>query len=449
MKKFLTWMLVLICLAALILLVFFIKNKQKYEFGHFAKKIELKYTPQNEILLPNNSILFLGSRKLDCPDIIYPSGAIQETTHCKQKQIFENPFELYKPKTNKITTLGNIKDYLYKPEGVLLDNNRILLIYAYNPNNDNYPIDDTAWEYRFCLDDTKKHWATCKDQAKYFKPPYVYDSMIVVNLDTMKVEKEIKKKINETNMINPYSTGFALLDNDKLLIIDAEDKIGEVYDFETDTSKVLKDLKMDIDSLNTIIATRNGRALIFGSKVVVPNDNSSKQSDLLDVYEYDDNTGDIKPVGKVMWRYKPIIKKASEDKVIILGGKIERPGALDFNVQEIEIYNLKTNESNIVARMPEGRCFLQYRGNSFNGAMIDDKHFLIAGGQTCNYPFVRYYKTPLVFNLEDYSFTETMDLPYEMSELQMVSLDGGGALMVNGLKKYNKQILIFKTWRGR
>lgn len=446
MKRFLTWVLVLICLAALILLVFFIKNKQKYEFGYFSKKIELKYIPQNEILLPNNNILFLGSRKLDCPDIIHPSGAIQETTHCKQKQIFENPFELYEPKTNKIATLGNIKDYLYKSEGVLLKNNRILLIYAYNPNSDNYPKDDTAWEYRDYLN-KKDTWAY-EYYLKNLEPPYVYDSMIIVNLDTMKVEKEIKKKINETNMINPYSTGFTILDNNKLLIIDAEDKIGEVYDFETDKSEVIKNIDIDIDKMDALIPLTDGEALLFGS--MVPEDPKNEQEKFSKVYKFSYTTKTFKPVGKTINRYGSIIKKVDDNRIIILGGKSAgAKGDTGFSLPEIEIFNTKTNESKVVARLSETPCYLQYRGNSFNGAMIDDKHFLIAGGQTCSYPFVKYFKTPTVLDLENYSLHQTMDLPYEMSELQMVSLDGGGALMINGLKKYNKRILIFKTWGGR
>jgi len=446
-KKF--FIRVLVFLIVLSFVAFLIKEIPKYRFGYFTDKAKLGHVYNTSLLLSNNNILFLGKRWLDCPDIVYPDGTIRETTNCKQKQIFENPFELYEPKTNKITTLGNIRDYLYKPNGVLLDNNRLLLIYAYNPNSGNYPKDDTAWEYGFCLKDTtKKHWAICKDQEKYFKPPYVYDSMIIVNLNTMKVEKEIKKKINKTNMINPSSTKFALLDNNKLLIIDAEDKIGEVYDFKTDKSKVIKNVDINIDKMNALIPLTDGEALLFGS--MVPEDPKNTQEKFSKVYKFSYATKTFKPVCKTINRYDPIIRKVDSNRIIILGGKSAgTKGGTSFSLPEIEIFNTKTNEAKVVARLPEAPCYLQYRGNSFNGAMIDDKHFLIAGGQTCNYPFTRYYKTPLILNLDNYSFTKTMDLPYEMVEQQMVSLDSGGVLMINGLKKYNKQILIFKTWRRR
>lgn len=448
MKKFLIWTLVLICLMGFILLVFFIKNKEKYKFGYFTKGPEIINKHKNGIktLNINNDVLILGERGLECPVIITPNGGIIREVDCKQKQIFENPFEIYNPKTNRITTLGNIEDYLYKPEGVLLDNNKILLIYAYNPNSTNYPKDDTVWEYGFCLKDaSKKHWAVCKDYEKYFKPPYVYDSMIIVNLDTMKVEKEIRKKINETNMINPLSTKYTLLDNDKLLIIDAEDKIGEVYNFKTDKSEVIKNIDIDIDKMDALISLTDGEALLFGS--MVPEDPKNSQEKFSKVYKFSYTTKSFTPVGKTINRYDPIIKQIDNNRVIILGGKSAgAKGDTSFSLPEIEIYDIKTNESKVVARLPETPCYLQYRGNSFNGAMIDNKHFLIAGGQTCNYPFVKYFKTPVVFDLDDYSLHQTMDLPYEMSELQMVSLDGGGALMINGLRKYNKQILLFKTW---
>lgn len=96
----------------------------------------------------------------------------------------------------------NIK---YYDNAILTEDNKLLLILAYNPSLPEYK------------------------SGKAFP----YDSMAVVNLDNMKIEKMIKKKVNEKNKPFP-NPGKIYLGNNKVIVS------NELFDIDKGTSKILK-----------------------------------------------------------------------------------------------------------------------------------------------------------------------------------------------------------------
>ena len=108
-----------VVLITVILLVMFIKDVPKYRF--FTKGLELKHkhgsNNQNVFKLDNDNIFILGQNN-DNGDYI--------------------PSEIYDIKANKVKEIILPKNIHYWDNGLLLNDNKLLITHAYNPNNLKY-----------------------------------------------------------------------------------------------------------------------------------------------------------------------------------------------------------------------------------------------------------------------------------------------------------------------
>ncbi len=373
-------------LIAVVWLIFFIKDIPKYRFGCFVEGPELKYEHRDaDILkLENGNVLILGQNAHSCPT--------QEACKDNIMPVVEVPSEIYNAKTNKIEELRLPNNIRYQAKGILLKNNRLLLTYAYDPNNNSYPK-------------VKKLVETTKD----IKPPYLYDSMAVVNLDTLKVEKVLKRKLDNNILLNSI--------------------INEIYINNQDIADLL---------------FANAPSKIFWYERTTLNNNEV-------IFISDSNKNDNSGDKYTIYKYDNLIKKITSSK---LETNLEASIVQKLNTQEvliiysnnsfsrehpIKIYNAKTNKIKTIAYMPKSRCDL-------NGASLNNRYFLIIGGHNCSYPFTRYYKNSLILDLNKNKLYNSAKLPYDVDKPSMVSLNNNNVLILdNKLNAYAKKTLIFKN----
>ncbi len=416
-KKFFIRFLVLI---AIIWLIFFIKDIPKYRFGYFIEGPELKYEHRGAdvLKLENGNVLILGQNAHSCPT--------QESCKDNIMPVVEVPSEIYNAKTNKIEELRLPNNIRYQAKGILLKNNKLLLTHAYDPSDKSYPK-------------VKKVGELTKD----IKPPYLYDSMAVVNLNTVKVERVLKKKINQKHIPDYKWTNFTLLENNKILIIDFPNNTMEIYNLENNTSKISPNTKINKEFGSVVITKDKNKALIFGpTKLPYDKYTDLEYGELDDVLEYNDETEIINPVGKVMRRDFPLIKKINNNKLLIMGGDFKGK----WDLREIEIYNLNNNNSEVIAKLKQERNFeITTQASSFNGALIDDKYFLIAGGSFGGKPFEITKKTTEILDLQNFTIKEGPKMHRRQANYKMITLNNGNILLI-GSKDIasSKKIQIFK-----
>ena len=250
-------------LIAIFLLIFTIKEIPKYRFGYFVEGPELKYQHSwaDVLKLENGNVLILGQNAHSCPT--------QEACKDNIMPVVEIPSEIYNAKTNKIEELRLPNNIRYQAKGILLKDNRLLLTHAYDPSDNSYPK-------------VKKVGETIKD----IDLPYLYDSMAIVNLDVLKVERVLKKKINQKHLPNYKWTSFTLLENNKILIIDFSNNTMEICNLENNTSKILSNTKINKEFGSVVIAKGKNKALIFGpTKLQYDNYTDLKYGESDDVLE--------------------------------------------------------------------------------------------------------------------------------------------------------------------
>ena len=374
----------IIGLIVLLWLIFFIKDIARYRFGYFVEGPELKYEHRDAdvLKLENGNVLILGQNAHSCPT---PEA-------CKDNimPVVEIPSEIYNAKTNKIEELRLPNNIRYQAKGILLKNNRLLLTYAYDPSDKSYPK-------------VKRVGETIKD----IKPPYLYYSMAVINLDNMKVEKIVKRKLNNTNILNSI--------------------LNEVQDNNQDVSDILLANSKSKISWYKKIAINN--KLLFFEE-----DTSHDYS----IYKYDNLLMTSKLIKARMCK-PSIFNKINDQEILVICSDLNYGKPADY---PINIYNISTKEVKTISHMPRQRC-------GYNGTSMNNRYFLLAGGHNCSHPLTRYYKNSLILDLDKNKIYSGAKLPYNIDEPSMVSLNNDNVLILdNKLNAYAKKTLIFKKRKG-
>lgn len=325
-KKFFIYILILI------FFIYFInclKTLPKYRFGYIFKGPRATYHKfrENNVFfkLKNGNIFILGKNTGD------------DHSYAYQKEDRIIPSEIYNIKTNKIEPVSFPMNIKYHDNAILLEDNKLLLILAYDPNLPEYK------------------------SGKSFP----YDSMAVVNLDNMKIEKMIKKKVNEKNKPFP-NPGKIYLGNNKVIVS------NELFDIDKGTSKILKEKNLE-KGFRICIPTKENKMLIF-----VLTSTFNKEALYDNVYEYNYVTEELKQVGKITKRDIPYIKKVSDDKIVIIGGT--KPNENFTKLSEIEVYDINTNESKVISNMRIERCTNGWK-SGFDVDLFDKKYLFIIGGK--------------------------------------------------------------------
>lgn len=410
MKRHNKKLYLLLAIILFIILIFCVNQIYKSRFGYFIDGPEMNYSHKKltEVLTLNDgNILIPGS---NCHANLRDYGGINDM------EITETPFEIYDIEKNKFTTFKLGASIAYQPMGLLLKNNKLLLTFAYDYKDSKY-----------------------SNYSLKMQSPYPYDSMAIVNLNNKKIEKIIPKKINKHNQPDFKNTSFTLLGNGKIFIIDFSNKIAEIYNPENNSSEILN-IKINKGLGSKVIAKGNSKALIFG-----PTNLSSPSYYFEDsVEEYDDTNKTIKPVGKTLRRKYPSILAISQDEIIISGGEINTSQKTYNTVNEIEIYNTKTNKSKIIARFKEIRKY-KPNANSFSGNLINNKLFLITGGVSGESPFGIIKKSSEIVDLETGKIYKGPKMKSVHAYHQMVKLKKGNILI---LDNNNRKTELFKIRRA-
>ncbi len=418
MKKFLIWVIRLVGIIGLIWLILFIKDIPRYRFGYFVEGPELKYEHRGAdvLKLENGNVLILGQNSHFCPT--------QDSCKDNIMPVVEVPSEIYNTKANKIEELRLPNNIRYQAKGILLKNNRLLLTHAYDPSDNRYPK-------------TKKVGELTKD----IKPPYLYDSMAIVNLDTLKVEGIIKKQINKIKGYDPnwyFGENFTFLSNSNVLMIDFDNAAIEVFDIQKENSKLVN-IEIPTSIYSTVIAKDKNKVLIFGENNLKNKTKQNAQPGNMDnVYEYDIVTEKLKPAGKVLRRDNTTAIKINNNEILIVGS------AEVNTAKEIEIYNIQNKSSKIIGELKETRVSFRAETDKLSINKINNNIFLVAGGHRPNYTFDIFLKTAEIIDLNTNIISGGPNLKYIPVAIQSARLNNGNILLLQN-DRSNKTTQIFKT----
>ncbi len=414
MNKKLIWTLGLIGIIGLIL---FIKDISRYRFGYFVEGPELKYQHSwaDVLKLEDGNVLVLGANQHEWPNQEdLKTMKHKSSVGIENMIIKETPSELYITNENKFIDFKLPNDILYQPKGILLKNNKLLLTFAYDPNNKNVKYTE---------------YGRMKRTA-----PFPYDSMAIIDLKTKKVEKIARKKININKEPYTDSTIFELLENGKVVIIDTHnDFIIEVYDPDSNISEIVERTDLGRLSYNTAITKGKDSILIFGKFY-------SSGSETGGVLEYNDSTKTIKLVGQTLKQENPMVKKVSDNKILIVGEE-----------GKFEIYNTDTNTSKVIAQLlkkEERDNDISLHRPSFAGAFIDKQYFLITGGNNGSFPFTRIDKTSEVLDLEANKVYMGPNMIKPTDNHKSISLSNGDVLLVGSRRFSDMKITQLFKRRG-
>lgn len=248
-----------------------------------------------------------------------------------------------------------------------------------------------------------------------------------------------------------------MFDNNKVFILDNKNKAIEIHNLEKNTSKLLTNLPLNISGYIAIIPTKPNRILLFGeNNLSKEKEQNIRYGDLDNVYEYDDATSTIKPVGKTMRRWSPIVKKINKNKILIMSGQVYLPTGKVTKVKEIEIYDIDTNSSKIVANINIERCNIIPESSGFNGANFGKDKFLIIGGlcdinslykATTNSDPTRQSE---ILDLKTYNIQLGPKTPKKVTGQKMITLDNGN-IFISSSRRIgdSKTVQIFKQWRDK
>ena len=328
------------------------------------------------------------------------------------------PGELYNVKTNVITDVAFPRCIYYRGIGIILENNRILLPFAYDPGKPEY-----------------------KNKAAY-----PYDCMAIVDLNTAKVEKLLKKKIaNEEQYITEAMHNVTLFDKYKVILFNFYKDKMEVYDIKNECSTIINLPPEMKQKLIRVIPVEKKKVLIFC-------DSSADKSTKTDiVWEYDDTTKTIKKAGKRKKGSIMAIAKINPEEIAILS----HHGKSDDTTQtinEIEIYNVKHNTSKTIASLTTNFDY-DLPGREYNGAKYGDNHFVVAGGR-CEMGKVLGYKNRQttrnseIVNLKTYKTYAGPKTAHYIAGHQMITLDNGDVFIsLSRNAGASTEIQILKKWR--
>ena len=328
------------------------------------------------------------------------------------------PGELYNVKTNAITDVAFPRQIYYRGIGIILENNRILLPFAYDPSKPEYKN----------------------------KTAYPYDCMAIVDLNNAKVEKLLKKKIaNEEQYITKAIHHIPLFDKYKVILFDLNKDRMEVYDTKNECSRIINLPPEMRRNLIRAIPVEENRILIFCSRGA----DKSTETDI--VWEYNDTTKAIKKVGKRKKGDIIAIAKINPEEIAILNYRgISKDKTRIIN--EIEIYNIKHNTSKTIASLTTNFNY-DLPGREYNGARYGDNHFVVAGGR-CEMGKVLGYKDGQtmrkseIVDLKTYKTYVGPKTAHYIAGHQMITLDNGDVFIsLSRSAGVSTEIQILKKWR--
>jgi len=364
--------------------------------------------------LNDNEVFFLGSNRPECPT---------ERGACwiYNMPITETPSEIYNVKNGSHKIIHLPDNILYQPKGLLLNDDNLLLVNAAKTKKlpkDNIGIKGTDFS--------------------------IYKTLILIDLKSNKIIQTYDKKINKKYEPNQQYTSYTLLNNGKILIIDFENKIAEIYNPKQNDS-IIVDFPYNKNKKNVVLPYKQEQALIFGQTK-----NNYDDSDTVIIY--DDKNKTFKEFGHTYRRSNPYIISLDENKYLILGGIIYNPhNAMNLDVREIEIFDANTGTYKIINQLP---YLLKYDWrtdrNSFGIAFIDDRYVLLAGGTQGGYPFIRTLKSSLIIDTKINKIKKGPNLKYPFSSHQMLKVNDDKILIFGDDSwVYHKKIQIFNLNKRR
>ena len=379
-----------------------------YRFGYFTEGPKLAYEHFGDVLkLDNGNVLLLGSNSHTNPH--------KDNWNINELVISEVPSEIYNAESNNFEIFKLPNTIAYKPKGILLGNNKLLLTSAYNHNDKKYP-----------------------KYGSNMPKPYPYDSIALINLDTNKVEKMLQKKLNRNKKPSDEIEA-TLLDNGNVLLVEPYNG-AELYNPKLNTSVLLKNWNFEKGSL---IPDKEGRVLIFCA-----NTENSSTEEYANVYEFDTKTQTFKSIGKTLRRINPLVMKINNNEILLMG-------SANWLRSEklIEIYDTRTNTSRVVANFiePKKRRTVFYPHKpAFAAAATGKSYILITGGTNGSFPLTKFYDSIEVLNTKTGKIYKGPKMKRKIAYHKMIKLNNGNLLVVgNGVISNVKYTQIFKENRGK
>ena len=356
----------------------------------------------NAFKLNENEVFFLGSNRPEFPDI-------RGEQWVYNMPVTEKPSEIYNLDNNTHEMVHLPNEILYQPDGLLLNDDKLLLVNASKTKKlpkDNIGINGTDFS--------------------------IYKTLILIDLKSNKIIQTYDKKINKKYEPNQQYTSYTLLNNGKILIIDFENKIAEIYNPKQNDS-IIVDFPYNKNKKNVVLPYKQEQALIFGQTKNNYNDSDT-------VIIYDDKNKTFKEFGHTYRRSNPYIISLDGNKYLILGGIIYNPhNAMNLDVREIEIFDANTGTYEIINQLPYVMHYNWKKDmNSFAVAPINDRYILLTGGDKSYYPFVKVLKSSLIIDTEKNAIKRGPNLKYPLSSHQMLQLKNGKILIYddNSYHKY-------------
>ena len=354
-------------------------------YGSVKRGSDISVT--NDLFKLNEEEVFsLGSNRPECPE---------ERGACwiYNMPIKETPSEIYNIErdTHKMVHLPN--NILYQPYGILLDKDKLLLTNVSKSKiipKDNIGVKGTDFS--------------------------IYKTMAVIDLKTNKIIQTFDKKINKQYEPNQQHTTYTLLNNGKVLIIDFENQIAEVYCPCLNNSYTIN-FHNNNQRVNVVLPFKQNQALIFGD---TKNNYNKEDSIIL----YDDNTKIFKEFGHAIRRSNPYVIPLNDNKFLIIGGRIFKSnGGQELDVREIEIFDGNNGTSKIVNKLPYQ---LKYDDNldknSFAITKLNDSYLLLTGGSHGVYPFRKDRKSTLIIDLKKNEIKRGPNLVYDIASHKMLKV---------------------------
>ena len=303
---------------------------------------------------------------------------------------FKHSNHIYLYENGLRKTINNILD---------IENNKFIALYSSDSKYDSLVYDikkDTSKYVRFNseIDYTNDGLALDKDRIllinvnikkEYSNNNKQYKYIAIINTNTEKIEqifekksyKHIKEKVLEEDKYIK-TVKYIKLESGNIAIIYPLQEVIEIYYPKTNSSKIIYVKQAASMDTATLIPAKNNNILIFNSQ----HDNKNTF-----ITEYDDNTGTIKQVGKIIARdYTDIIRKINDNEILIMGGYI--PGKYNLYgypkpCTKIEIYNIKKNKSKVIANADYIKKSLFYRWeiDGYDASAINKRYVLISCSQ--------------------------------------------------------------------
>lgn len=382
MKKIIS--ILIISLIGLFSAYIIIKKIPEYRFGYFIKTDGAKFShfASDMLKMDNGNVLILGhNKKINPPD--------------KPAKFEEVPSEIYNYTENKYHDLKLPNTIAYLSKGIMLPGNRLLLTQVCNlSDNDSY------------------------------------DSMAIVNLNTKRIEKIIKKEIKTPYEYSDNNTKFLYLNDDSIFIFNYADKVAEIYDLKTDKSTLIKNIKFKKGWEFLYAFEQNNNVLIFGAKCTdIPDKN-----DCILKYNNQAKTFTSIPI-KAFDENSSIIKLDDNKIAIIENSKI--------NILDASTFELLA-ENNLIDEREEGLC---YWGTCAKAIQISDNLILITGGKKGDYPDTKNLKTAEIYDMNKQISHKITNMPLGFSEHKMIKLNNGNVLILETDNSYSKRIMLFKRFK--